>query len=327
MDLGTLGRRPFGIRDGNAGSDSRSSEVSVTLETIAETPDSGIVSSLTDATKSSCSLNSQSSPHNDSGINFDSRTGGNTANTMDESPYSPTENTNTSSTAAKSTIGDGAANCTFGVVTKGDDESDSSDGSPTNQSDLSQGQQLLAGEIEEADLGEMKLEGRDEVDRDTTRTGKRKKLKQTDESGVKSTQKIRRSSSFLIPFFNRRESFTVSFVKPSQSLLRRKAELESRKGATKEGDEILEEEEVEIKSVGGDSGGGGDMGGGDMGGGDGEGGEGGEGGDMGGGDGEGGESDRDRLLEEVEESRRRRLMKKIARSIFSSLLDLKLFLW
>ena len=306
MDLGTLGRRPFGIRDGNAGSDSRSPVVSVTLETIAETPDSGIVSSLTDATKSSCSPNSQASPHNDSGINLDSRTGGNIPNTMDESPYSPTENASTCSTAAKSTFRNGAANCTFVGVAKGDDKSNSSDGSPTNQSDLSQGQQLLAGDIEEADLGEMKLEGRDEVDRDTARTGKRKKLKQTDESGGNLTQKIRRSSSFLIPFFNRRESFTVSFVKPSQSLLRRKAELESRKGATKEGDEILEEEEVEIKSVGGD---------------------GGEGGDMGGGDGEGGESDRDRLLEEEEESRTRRLMKKIARSIFSSLLDLKLFLW
>ena len=288
------------------GTDSRSPEVSVTLETIAETPDSGIVSSLTDTTKSSCSPNSRSSPHNDSGMDLDSHTGGNIANTMDESQCNPTENTNTCSTAARSTFGDSATNCTFVGVTKGDYESDSSDGSPTSQSDLSQGQQLLAGDIEEVDLGEMKLEAKDEVDTDTTGTGKRKKLKQTDESGKKSTRKIRRSSSFLIPFFNRRESFTVSFVKPSQSLLCRKAELESRKGVTKEGDEILEEEEeeVEIKSAGG---------------------EGGESGDMGGG--EGGESDRDRLLEEEEASRTRRLMKKIARSIFSSLLDLKLFFW
>ena len=293
------------MRDNNAGTDSRSPEVSVTLETIVETPDSGIVSSLTDTTKSSCSPNSRSSPHNDSGMDLDSHTGDSIASTMGESQCNPTENTNTCSTAAKSTFGDSTTYCTFVGVTKGDNESDSSNGSPTSQSDLSQGQQLLAGDIEEVDLGEMKLEAKDEVDTDTTGTGKRKKLKQTDESGEKSTRKIHRSSSFLIPFFNRRESFTVSFVKPSRSLLRQKAELESRKGATKEGDEILEEEEeeVQIKSVG----------------------DGGEGGDMGGG--EGGESDRDRLLEEEEASRTRRLMKKVARSIFSSLLDLKLFLW
>ena len=288
------------MRDDNRGTDSRSPEVSVTLETIAETPDSGIVSSLTDTTKSSCSLDSWTSPHNDRGINLDSHTGGSSTNTMDESPYCPTENTNTCSTAAKPTSGDGAAICTFIGVTRGDDESDSSDDSPTSQSDLNGKQHLLAGDIEEVDLGEMKLEASDKVDTDTTRTGERKK---TAESGGKPTRKVRRSSSFLIPFFNRRESFTVSFVKPSQSLLRRKAELESRKGAAKEGDEVLEEEEVEIKSVG----------------------DGGEGGDMGGG--EGGESDRDRLLEEEEVSWTRRLIKKIARSIFNSLLDLKLFLW
>ena len=86
-----------------------------------------------------------------------------------------------------------------------------------------------------------------------------------------------------------------------------KAELKSTKEARKEVDDTLEEEEIEIES--------------------GEGGEGdGEGDGEGGGEGDG-EGDKDRLLEKEELSRTRRLMKKIARSIFNSLLDLKLFLW
>ena len=293
MDLGTLGRRPFAIRDSDEGTESKSPEVSVTLETIAETPESAIVSSpVSDTNNSSSSPDSQVSPHNDSGMDLDSHTGGSIASTVDENPCSA-GNTITFSIAVKSTSGDDATKCTVAAVTKSDDESDSNDGFSASQSDPSQGQQLLADDIEEVDLSEMRLEASDQVDAEMT--GKRKKLRQTEKSGGKSTQKVRRSSSFLIPFFNRRESFTVSFVKPSQSLLRRKAELKSTKEARKEVDDTLEEEEIEIES-----------------------GEGGEG------DGEG---DKDRLLEKEELSRTRRLMKKIARSIFNSLLDLKLFLW
>lgn len=290
MDLGTLGKRPFAIRDSNEGRDSKSPEVSVTLETIAETPESAILSSTVyDTNNSSSSPDSQGSPHNDSGMDLDSHTGGSIASTIDENPCSAG---NTITFSIKSTSGDDATKCTFAAVTKSDDESDSNDGSSASQSDPSQGQQLLAGDIEEVDLSEMRLEASDKVDTETTRTGKRKKLKQTEKSGGKSTKKVHRSSSFLIPFFNRRDSFTVSFVKPSQSLLRRKAELESSKEARKEVDNTLEEEEIEIESGEGD-----------------------------------GEGDKDRLLEKEELSRTRRLMKKIARSIFNSLLDLKLFLW
>ena len=298
MDLGTLGRRPFAIRDNDEGTDSKSPELSVTLETIAETPESAILSSpVYDTNNSSSSPDSQGSPHNDSGMDLDSHTGGSIASTIDENPCSA-GNTITFSIAVKSTSGDDATKCNFAAVTKSDDESGSNDGSLASQSDPSQGQQLLAGDIEEVDLSEMKLETSDKVDTEMTRTGKRKKLRQTEESGGKSTQKVRRSSSFLIPFFNRRDSFTVSFVKPSQSLLRRKAELKSSKEARKKVDDTLKEQEIEIESG--------------EGGGDGEG---------------GGEGDKDRLLEKEELSRTRRLMKKIARSIFNSLLDLKLFLW
>ena len=54
----------------------------------------------------------------------------------------------------------------------------------------------------------------------------------------------RRKSSFLVPFFNRRESVTMSFVKPSLSALHQKKKLEERVRRRKE---RLAQEEVEME--------------------------------------------------------------------------------
>ena len=69
----------------------------------------------------------------------------------------------------------------------------------------------------------------------------------------------RRKSSFLVPFFNRRESVTMSFVKPSLSALHRKQKMEEERvrrkeeGLAQEEVEMEEEEEVGEEGVGGDT--------------------------------------------------------------------------
>ena len=70
----------------------------------------------------------------------------------------------------------------------------------------------------------------------------------------------RRKSSFLVPFFNRRESVTMSFVKPSLSALHRKKKLEEQRvrrrkeRLAQEEVEMEEEEEVGEEGVGGERG-------------------------------------------------------------------------
>ena len=70
----------------------------------------------------------------------------------------------------------------------------------------------------------------------------------------------RRKSSFVVPFFNRRESVTMSFVKPSLSALHRKKKLEEQRvrrrkeRLAQEAVEMEEEEEVGEEGVGGERG-------------------------------------------------------------------------
>jgi len=62
----------------------------------------------------------------------------------------------------------------------------------------------------------------------------------------------RRRSSFLVPFFNRRESFTLSFFKPSQSALRQKQERQRDTHCHSQAHDtaLLSQEEIEMEEDG-----------------------------------------------------------------------------
>ena len=62
----------------------------------------------------------------------------------------------------------------------------------------------------------------------------------------------RRRSSFLVPFFNRRESFTLSFFKPSQSALKQKQERErdTHRHSQAHDTALLSQEEIEMEEDG-----------------------------------------------------------------------------
>ena len=66
----------------------------------------------------------------------------------------------------------------------------------------------------------------------------------------------RRRSSFLVPFFNRRESFTLSFFKPSLSALRRREEQRKRHHHVTTGKHARSQEDIEGMEGGGEGGGG-----------------------------------------------------------------------
>ena len=62
----------------------------------------------------------------------------------------------------------------------------------------------------------------------------------------------RRRSSFLVPFFNRRESFTLSFFKPSQSALKQKQERQrsTQHHSQAHDPSLLSQEEIELEEDG-----------------------------------------------------------------------------
>ena len=269
VDLGTLGSRPFAMRDEDT---RKTSSFSVTLEPISETSETDVVSPLTSVARENMSSPEfQESPQNGSQIGFHLSTGS-SSSVVDKSSSGRDER------ASSGGVGAHAGSC---------------DQSPAN---LSIGQVACDGEIEEVDLGEIGSGDTCEIDTNTARTETRMKgsANRTDKS-QKSALKENRRSSFLIPFFNRRDSFTPSFVKPSQSALYQKAARKGmRRGASEGAIQQAEESQQEVPE------------------------------DL-------SSDDREKLLEDLVEdeelSLTRRLFKRAGQSIKSSLFDLRLFLW
>ncbi len=100
------------------------------------------------------------------------------------------------------------------------------------------------GTCDDIDLGELRLQ---RPPASTNRRPLPRSGPAHDERAYHRSGHHRRRSSFLIPFFNRRDSFTLSYVKPSLSALRR---LHKRKGDMS-GEEEGEEEEEEDEEGGG----------------------------------------------------------------------------
>ena len=263
----------------------KTSSFSVTLEPISETSETDVVSPLTSVARENMSSPEfQESPQNGSQIGFHLSTGS-SSSVVDKSSSGRDER------ASSGGVGAHAESC---------DQSDLGSGLPAN---LSTGQVVCDGEV---DLGEIGLSNIRKMDTDTDRAETRKEGNTTrTNKSRRSARKERRRSSFLIPFFNRRDSFTPSFVKPSQSALYQEAEREAVRRKLGASERILQEadvtseesqqEEIEMPE-----------------------------------DLSNGDSGRERLLEDLVEeeqlSRTRRVLKRVGRSIKQSLFDLRLFL-
>ena len=272
VDLGTLGRRPFAMReDDTTGSETVS--FSVTLESISETSGSDSVSPplASVARESASSLELQGSSQDDSACG------------------------SSSAVVKSSNRGDEyTSSGGVGAPTKSGDQSDLGGEFPAN---VSTGQEVCHDEAEGVGQGDIGSGGGCETHTGTARAETKSKHK-----SQRSSQKERRRSSFLIPVFNRHDSFTPSFVKPSQSVLCQKAakkaarRLRDSEGAISEVDVTSEESQLEEIEVPEHL--------------------------------SGGDSDRERLLDEEEElSRTRRVLKRVGQSLKSSLFDVRLFLW
>ena len=267
VDLGTLGRRPFAMREDDT-TGSETTGLSATLESISETSESDTVSPLGTIAQERFTLDPKlhGSPQTDGQMDFD-LSAGSTSKTIDK-------------------ISNCSSSGGVGARTKNGDQSHLGGGS----TGLSTGQEVCNGEIKSSETCES--------DTSTVRTEARNG---TRTKSQRLSRKERRRSSFLIPFLGRRDSFTPSFVKPSQSALRQIAARKAARrrlgaivGTVPEADVASEEsqqEEIEMPE-----------------------------------DVSGGDSDRDRLLEE-ELSRTRRVLKRVGQSIKHSLFDLRLFLW
>ena len=273
VDLGTLGRRPFAMREEDT-TGSETVSFSITLESISETSGSDTVSPplASVARESVSNLELQGS-------------------SQDDSACSGSSAAVESSNRGDEYISSGG----LGAPTKSGDQSDLGGELPAN---LSAGQEVCHGKAEGVGQGDIGSGGSCETDTGTARAETKSKHK-----SQRSSQKERRRSSFLISVFNRHDSFTPSFVKPSQSVLRQKAakkaarrRLRDSEGAISEVDVTSEESQLEEIEVPERLSGGG--------------------------------SDRERLLDEEEElSLTRRVLKRVGQSIRSSLFDLRLFLW
>ena len=253
----------------------KTSSFSVTLEPISETSETDVVSPLTSVARENMSSPEfQESPQNGSQIGFHLSTGS-SSSVVDKSSSGRDER------ASSGGVGAHAESC---------DQSDLGSGLPAN---LSTGQVVCDGEV---DLGEIGLSNIRKMDTDTDRAETRKEGNTTrTNKSRRSARKERRRSSFLIPFFNRRDSFTPSFVKPSQSALYQKAARKGmRRGASEGAIQQAEESQQEVPE------------------------------DL-------SSDDREKLLEDLVEdeelSLTRRLFKRAGQSIKSSLFDLRLFLW
>ena len=274
VDLGTLGRRPFAQRD-----DASVFQRSTTLEVIVESPEHPDVEPA----------DSEPKPKSESDL---------------ESRELQADQADSGLSVQPSNGNDGGV---------GDSVSLGSTGSSGDDFKLVAGlrfsrgfgsAQPEGGEVEEVDLGELrpsKLEQSDSLVDGAEALPQPNVEKAT--TGRKLPLRKLRKRSFLVPFFNRRDSFTPSFVKPSLSALRLKFRKRgARDNLVREGESPVcsdvssEQEVIEMEAATG-------------------------------------ESEDERLLEdparevEPESSWCRRKLKQFGKSLKTVLYNFKLFLW
>ena len=218
VDLGTLGRRPFAQRD-----DASVIQRSTALEVIVESPEPHPIDSPGCEPKPK-SRSDQESPvsQTDSGLSLrlSSRSDGDAGDS-----------------ANSSVVNTASSNDGFKLVAGLRFSSDFG------------GPQPAGGQVEEVDLGELRpsqLEERESF-LDGEKYSAQPSIKKAT-TGQKTPLRKQRKRSFLIPFFNRRDSFTPSFVKPSLSALREKFKRRGREGESPVcSDASSEQEEIEME--------------------------------------------------------------------------------
>lgn len=282
VDLGTLGRRPFAQRD-----DASVIQRSTALEVIVESPEHSDVESV----------DSEPKPKSETDQESRELLVNQAASVLSVQPSSNGSDGGAGDSASPS-LGRTGSSGDFKLVSGLRFSRGFGDARPEPED----------AEVEEVDLGELRpsklehsdslLDGADALPQPSIEKGA---------TGHKPPLRKQRKRSFLIPFFNRRESFTPSFVKPSLSALRHKfrrragkRDTLSREGESQEFSDVSsEQEEIEMEGEAASA----------------------------------GESEEEGLLEEPgdreaesESSWFRRKLKRFGKSLKTALYDLKLFL-